>query len=384
MSAASDVYHFNKHVWDVQPHFYVIERKYVLAIETTFCVASGLIKVSILLFYKRLGARAVSNTYRWAIRLTIAFITAYSIAFALVPIFGCQPISAFWDQSDIFKVASGYKYKCFNEGVDVFCACIISTAQDLLTAILPTFLYWNLQIPVRQKIALFCIFAIGYGVVAVGTLRSYYSWQIFFETYDVTWYTWHIWNWTLLEVHVGAMCANAPALKMFFRQFLRIKTSSSGPGSESKSHTKSSDTRSSSKLPGSSFSASKYSKVSMWKSNQQYRQYGHISEPYPESVGSKDDFPARPEALVTKPPASKRSSAVTIFPNLEDIELGVFCTQSHPEDQTRSTSPSQENLQALPRMPLPYAAALLPLAKDAGSSEHDNGDRKKPTWQIWS
>ncbi|KAJ4350083.1 uncharacterized protein N0V89_008704 [Didymosphaeria variabile] len=119
---AADVYHFNKHVWDVQPHFYIIQRKYVMAIESTFCLASGLIKVSILLFYKRLGSRAVSNTFRWATRLTIVFITANSIAFTLVPIFGCQPISAFWEQSDIIKVAQGYKYKCFNEGADVFSA----------------------------------------------------------------------------------------------------------------------------------------------------------------------------------------------------------------------------------------------------------------------
>ncbi|KAL5410926.1 hypothetical protein PMIN06_002491 [Paraphaeosphaeria minitans] len=366
---ASDVYGFNKHVWDVQPHFYVIERKYVLAIETVFCVASGLIKVSILLFYKRLGSRAVSNTYRWAIRLTIVFITAYSIAFALVPIFGCQPISAFWDQTDIIKTAMGYEYKCFNEGADVFSACMISTAQDLLTAILPTFLYWKLQIPIRQKIALFGIFAIGYGVVAIGALRSYFSWKVFFETYDVTWFTWYTWNWTLLEIHMGAMCANAPALKMFFTQVLRIKSLSSG----SRSHTKSSGTK-----------TSTYSKLSVWKSNQKFRQYGHISEPYPESFGSNVDLPAQQDAQVRKPTASKRNSDVTIFPNLEDIELGIFRTQSQPRDETYCISHSQENLQALPRMPSPYPAALLPLPTDPGPSTYENHDRKKPTWQSWS
>ncbi|KAF2439559.1 hypothetical protein P171DRAFT_325707, partial [Karstenula rhodostoma CBS 690.94] len=223
VSPLTNVYGFNKHVWDVEPHIFVIERKYVLAIETTFCVASGLIKVSILLFYKRLGSRAVSKTYRWSIKLTIAFIVAYSVAFTLVPIFGCKPISAFWDQADIVKIAMGYEFKCFNEGADIFSAAVISTAQDLLTAILPTFLYWNLQIPIRHKIALFGIFAIGYGVVAIGVLRSYYSWQIFFESYDVTWVTWHAYNFTLLEIHMGAMCANAPALKIFFKQIFRIK-----------------------------------------------------------------------------------------------------------------------------------------------------------------
>jgi hypothetical protein len=352
-----------------------------MAVESTFCVASGLIKVSILLFYKRLGSRGISNTFRWAIKLTIAFITAYSIAFTLVPIFGCKPLAAFWEQSDVIKLAKGYKYKCFNEGADVFSASIISTAQDFLTAILPTFLYWHLQMPLRQKIALFGIFAIGYGVVAIGALRSYYSWQIFFKTYDVTWVTGYNFMFTLLEVHVGAMCANAPTLKMFFQQVLRIKILSYGP----KSHTKSSGTKSSvNKQPGSSFTASTYSKVSIWKSCQQYRQYGHISESYPESVGSNDRVPTQQDFRITNPPASKRSSTLTIFPHLEDIELGVSRTYSKPEDQTRSMSLSQENFQALPRMPSPCRTARLPLPTCPSTYICNNGISKKPLWQSWS
>ncbi|KAF2008119.1 hypothetical protein P154DRAFT_419755, partial [Amniculicola lignicola CBS 123094] len=210
-------HHFNKHVWDIRPEEYIIQRKLVLTIETTFCLTSGLLKISILLFYRRLSARVVSPAFRWATWLSIGFIAAYSIAFIIVPIFGCNPISAFWNQVDLNLRIKGYKFKCFNEGADVFAAGIISTVQDLLTALLPTFLYWNLQIPRRQKIALFGVFAIGYGVVALGCLRSYYGWIVFFQTYDVTWYGWDNTLWTMLELHVGVMCANAPALKVFFK-----------------------------------------------------------------------------------------------------------------------------------------------------------------------
>ncbi|KAF2634356.1 hypothetical protein P280DRAFT_362696, partial [Massarina eburnea CBS 473.64] len=220
---AADRYHFNKHVWDVPSHYMPTQRKFVMAVECTFCIAAGFIKISILLFYRRLSARAISKTFKWTTRATIAFIAAYSIAFSLVPIFGCQPISAFWDQSDIIKQTQGYKYTCFNEGVDVLAASAISTAQDLLTAILPTFIYWHLQIPARQKVALFGIFAIAYGVVAIGVVRVYKGWEIFFSSYDVTWLVWETWNWTLLEIHVGAMCANTPALKVFFKQYLNIE-----------------------------------------------------------------------------------------------------------------------------------------------------------------
>lgn len=377
------MYHFNKHVWDVQPQYYPIQRKFVMAIETTFCVASGLVKVSVLLFYKRLGSRAVSNTFRWATRATIAFIVAYSIAFTLVPIFGCQPISAFWDQSDIIKVAMGYKYKCFNEGADVFAAAVISSAQDLLTAILPTFLYWNLQIPVRQKIALFGIFAIGYGVVAMGAVRSYYSWQIFFETYDVTWVTWQSFTWSLLEIHIGAICANAPALKVFFRTVLRIKSSSAGSGSNSKN----SDSKNFSKKPGnSSSSRSTYSKVSVWRSNQQYRQYGHISEPVTELMGSHEDVSTREKVQDVEPSTSKRSSLGAEVPNSDDIELGIFRnpSETRPLHSARSNRSSQESFHALPRMPSPYPAARLPPSNDYSTSFNRDARRKKRAWQSWS
>ena len=197
----------------------------MLATECIFCVATGLIKVSILLFYRRLSARVVSRAFLWTTRISIGYIIAYSIALSVAPIVGCQPISAFWDQVDIIKVLQGYEYHCFDEAADVFAASIISASQDLITAVLPTFLYWNLQIPFRQKLALFGIFAIGYGVVALGALRAYYSWQTFYGTYDVTWATWNIFVTCLLELHIGCLCANAPALKVFFKHFFQEKLS---------------------------------------------------------------------------------------------------------------------------------------------------------------
>jgi hypothetical protein len=205
----------------------VMSRKLILAIECIFCVASGLMKVSILLFYRRLSARAVSNAFRWITWVTIGYIVAYTVVLTLVPIFGCRPVSAFWDQVDVLKRLQGYKFTCFDEGADLFAASIISATQDFLTALLPTFLYWNLQISIRQKFALFGIFSIGYGVVALGGLRAYYSYRTFYETYDVTWSTHDAFLTSLVEIHVGMFCANAPTLRGFFKHFFAGKASPS-------------------------------------------------------------------------------------------------------------------------------------------------------------
>lgn len=354
-----------------------------MAIESIFCIAAGLIKISILLFYRRLSSRAISKPFRWATWLSIGYIAMYSTAFALIPIFGCRPISAFWDQLDATKVLKGYKFKCFNEGADVFAASVISSSQDLLTAMLPTFLYWNLKIPFRQKVALFGIFAIGYGVVALGALRSYYNWIIFFETYDVTWVAWNSWIWTLVELHVGAMCANAPALKVFFKQYLKLDKLTT----RSKSVSDGSRRRGAGPLPRSG-----YGKFTFWKSAHSRSKNGYFSEPHTElSVDPHGGVKVQKEIRISHSPISKHSSTDRITGRYDDdVEMGSLETRAPSAD---SKSDYREEVQALPRISshgppqAPENATPLappPTAKNSLSPfpfKHKDGTQH---WQHWS
>jgi hypothetical protein len=179
----------------------------------------------------------ISATFRWVTWITIGFIVASTFALTLAPIFGCNPISAYWDQVNIKKTLQGYEYHCLDEGADIFAASVISVAQDLITVILPTFLYWNLQIPCRQKIRLFGIFSIGYGGVALGSIRAYYSWQTYYSTYDVTWSTWKVLLTSMLELHIGAFCANAPAVTVFFKHFFHCRLAPQGTQSKTPKNT---------------------------------------------------------------------------------------------------------------------------------------------------
>ncbi|KAJ4311420.1 hypothetical protein N0V94_007958 [Neodidymelliopsis sp. IMI 364377] len=232
----TEAYRFNRHAWDVELQYFPMQRKFVMAIYALYSLASGLIKLSILLFYRRLSSRAVSPAFRWTMRITIFIIGGYSIAFIILPIYMCRPISAFWDQVNFAKLARGYEWTCINEGADVVAHGIISTVQDLVVAFLPAILCWNLQMPLRQKIALYSIFALGYTSVAVGAMRTYQGYRLFFTTYDVTWAASDIWLWSLLELHIGSMCANAPALKIFFEKVLKVERLTSWTRSRSRSH----------------------------------------------------------------------------------------------------------------------------------------------------
>lgn len=195
-------------------------------------------------------------------------------------------MSAYWEQSDIMKIAEGVKFNCYDEGAAVVAAGVISTVQDVITALLPNFIYWNAQIPIRQKVALMAIFATAYGAAAFGALRTHATWVLFYETYDVSWQLWEVWNWTLLEAHIGVICANAPALKTFVKKYLEpIKSVASKPRARF-SPAKSSHAQSSQTGSKAESGPSRKSKK-LWRNP--YGQHGYFSQPTRMTQRSNDE-----------------------------------------------------------------------------------------------
>lgn len=307
-------------------------------------------------------------------------------------------MSAFWDQLDPLKTLSGYKYRCFDEGADIFIGSVISTVQDLITAMLPTFLYWNLRIPLRQKVALFGIFATGYGVAALGALRAYCSWHIYYETYDATWATWDLFLVTLLELQVGCFCANAPTLKVFFKHFFHEKlTSSAKQSAASRQKGQLSGTQSS-KSSASMFKEKFSSFFS--KSSSNHSRDGYLSEPHTNvSVDIHGGVQVRREVHIGHSPAHPggvessrrdlRESADTtemIYAQYyDDIEMGNFTTGR----DTQASSPHFDNadgaIKALPAIPqVPKTArtkkSLVPFSRQPTSPKEPT----EPEWPLWT
>jgi hypothetical protein len=353
-----------QHVWDFEPFKdvdkLVRSRKYILAIECIFCVASGLIKISILLFYRRLSSRVVSKAFRWTTWITIGYIVAYTIALTLAPILGCKPISAFWDRVDTLKRLQGYEFECFDEGADLLAASIISASQDLLTAILPTFLYWNLQISARQKAALYGIFAIGYGVVALGGLRAYYSWRAFYQTYDITWSTHDIFITSVVELHVGAFCANAPTLKVFFKHFFhdKLQSFSHSWSTGSGNRKDSAHSQSKSASPSKTVLEKVASLLGGLRDTRGYISNEHASVSVDEHGGVRSEIDAIRFPSSAIKPKNKHESANTI--NMlnahyyTDIELGHHKpgNTSEPASARSTKTFDGADISALPPMPM--------------------------------
>jgi hypothetical protein len=319
------------HIWDVDLTLFTTQRKLILAIEILFVLTTGLVKVSILLFFRRLGSRGVSKAFRITTWVAIGFTIASTIAFFISPLVGCAPISAYWEQSDVINIALGVKFNCNNEGAAITAAGVISTVQDLITALLPNFIYWKAQIPFRQKAALMGIFATAYGAAAFGALRTYSTWVLFYETYDVSWQLWEIWNWTILEFHIGVICANAPALKVFLKRYLNIKSTASEQQAQS-SKAKSSQTKG---QTSTNTSGKSRAKLAIWKSP--YANHGYYSQPTQFSVDELGGVHVSEELEETTSDTQNTSANLIQSErhcaNDDDVELGIFVNAANYPSQ---------------------------------------------------
>ncbi|TID24545.1 hypothetical protein E6O75_ATG02910 [Venturia nashicola] len=226
IALASRLYGHNRHVWDLSPSMTVNSRKITMVISALYVISTSLTKISILLFYRRMSDR-VSKAFRFAVHACIVFVVAYMITFLTTLFLTCRPINAYWNQVYIPWALSheeGVDYHCLNEPADLLAASAISIVQDFLVCGMPTLLFWKLKLPRRQKIALAAVFGIGFFLCITGILRVIYITNIFFHTYDTTWATEPVWVWTAVEAHLAIVCASAPALKVFFKQYLNVSS----------------------------------------------------------------------------------------------------------------------------------------------------------------
>lgn len=134
-----------------------------MAIEALYVFSTGTTKISILLFYRRLVSGSVSPAFVWTVLVIIGSVIAYTITFEFTLIFGCRPFHAYWDEiNPIWRTLNSGQYFCLNEVVALYCANILSIIQDFLTFLMPLLLFWNLKLPIRQKVVLGGIFSVGF------------------------------------------------------------------------------------------------------------------------------------------------------------------------------------------------------------------------------
>lgn len=183
-----------------------------------YLTATCSVKISVLLFYRRLSS-SVNRFSFIAIWIGIAYNIGYYISFIIALCFACRPTQAYWLAFNL-QWAATHKFTCVDEHISLPMSAGLSTFGDFYSTLIPCALVLSLNLPRRQKLALYSLFLLGFLVVAAGLVRTIYINYLINETYDNTWFLWKFWLWTLVELYASIAAASAPALKPFFRRYL--------------------------------------------------------------------------------------------------------------------------------------------------------------------
>jgi hypothetical protein len=109
------------------------------------------IKSSILLLYLRLSP---SICFRKSVFMLMALCIAGGGVASVVTVFQCEPISKVWK--------FGSPGECLDQCVILLAIAIFNLATNIMIILLPMPTIWRLHMPLRKKIALLCIFSIGF------------------------------------------------------------------------------------------------------------------------------------------------------------------------------------------------------------------------------
>lgn len=140
------------HIWDVPPRLYTPHRKNVWWSEICYVVSSSCVKISVLLFYRRLSI-SFTKAFLWATWVGIFFNAAYGIGFVIWLCSICRPLQAYWLGFD-FAWAATHKYSCYPERISLPVSCGLSMIGDLYTTLLPLLYISSMSKSLREKAAL--------------------------------------------------------------------------------------------------------------------------------------------------------------------------------------------------------------------------------------
>ncbi|RDW85256.1 hypothetical protein BP6252_02846 [Coleophoma cylindrospora] len=221
-----------RHLWNVEIANIIPLTKVFLSSELLYLAVLVFTKISILLFYLRVFTR---TWFRTSVKLMIAFVALWGVAFVLAAIFQCRPIHGAWDKT--------VPAECINVQSLAYSAAAIGIAQDLLILILPIPELQSLQMRLQKKIHTLGMFSIGSFACITSIVRLRFL-ITFGNSKDPTWDNVTPAIWSLVEINVAMICACLPAIRVIIVRWipaLGLESTASATRSNSKSNASSSN-----------------------------------------------------------------------------------------------------------------------------------------------
>jgi hypothetical protein len=137
-----------------------------------------------------------------------------------------RPIYLYW-------TVSFEPQNCLDQTWSLLAAGCVNIFTDLAVVLLPLHTVWNVEIPRRQQVIVYGLFAVGIMSVAAGAVRTYYTYEVT-RDYDSVWASYPVWITSSIELYFGLVshrqaraqptdpqiCTSIPATRAFFATYL--------------------------------------------------------------------------------------------------------------------------------------------------------------------
>ncbi|CAI6319376.1 unnamed protein product [Periconia digitata] len=190
-----------EHHTELEPNILRDSLKAFYASLIVYNLGLGLIKLSILLQYKRLFPTKKFQILCWIVITVVALHTAWAV---FGSIFACFPVHVFWEKNE--------EGACLNQFAMWFTNASLTILTDFSIILLPLHTIRTLSLPLHQKHALTAIFAIG-GFVCIVSILRLHSLIAISNSDDPTFDNPPAATWSAVEMSVGIVCACLPCLR---------------------------------------------------------------------------------------------------------------------------------------------------------------------------
>ncbi|RBR14496.1 uncharacterized protein FIESC28_07732 [Fusarium coffeatum] len=191
--------------------------KYIYIGQTFYATDVFLTKICVLLFYLRIFPVRSVQRLIWG---TIAFNALSMVAFVILAIAQCQPISYFWTGWD--KEHEGH---CVGTNPLAWALAAVSIAMDFWVLAIPVFQLLQLQMKWQRKLAVALMFVVGTFVSVVSIIRLQFL-IAFGKSNNPTWDFFNTCYWSVIEINVAIWCACMPDLRLLIvKSFPRLDSS---------------------------------------------------------------------------------------------------------------------------------------------------------------
>ncbi|KAJ5645606.1 hypothetical protein N7507_011617 [Penicillium longicatenatum] len=210
----ADHYGLGKHVWLCTVGHMITLKKMLFVSLVIYNFELCMIKISILLFYRRVFGM---NPLNWlACFFSVGWFIGCTVALCLAP----APVSYFWtqvaDETGGHYRYSFYSYYVGNAATNVVC--------DFLVMTVPIPIVWRLKMRVAQKIMVSIVLFLGCFVFAASIIRIHYLTKLKGEgSMDITWNIAPVCLWSTIEPCISVIGSCLPAMQPVVQWALQLE-----------------------------------------------------------------------------------------------------------------------------------------------------------------